>query len=75
MVHGFTKAIHILLLSVYSPFSDRVGLPLHNIPSPFLSVMNMFFLTSSIYIQIKDSLQHLIHRNIHSLLYYKKFLI
>ena len=32
-----------LLLPVYSPFSDRVGLPLHNIPSPFLSVMDIFF--------------------------------
>ena len=27
------------ILSVYSPFSDRVGLPLHNIPSPFPSVI------------------------------------
>ena len=26
----------LLLFSVYSPFSDMVGLPLHNIPSPFL---------------------------------------
>ena len=34
-----TVNIIILLLSVYSPFSDRVGLPLHIIPSPFLSVM------------------------------------
>ena len=25
-----------IFLSVYSPFSDRVGHPLHNIPSPFL---------------------------------------
>ena len=32
----------IILLSVYSPFSDRVGLPLHNIPSLFLPVMNVF---------------------------------
>ena len=31
-----------LLLSVYSPFADRVGLPLHNILSPFLSVMDDF---------------------------------
>ena len=31
-----------LLLSVYSPFSDRVGLPLHNILSPFLPVMDVF---------------------------------
>ena len=28
------------ILSVFSPFSDRVGLPLHNIPSPFPSVMD-----------------------------------
>ena len=29
------------ILSVYSPFSDRVGLPLHNIhnPSPFTSII------------------------------------
>ena len=28
-----------------SPFSDRVGLPLHNIhiPSPFTSIMDIFF--------------------------------
>ena len=31
------------ILSVYSPFSDRVGLPLHNIPSPLLSVIDIFF--------------------------------
>ena len=31
-----------LLLSVYSPFSDRVGLHLHNIPSPFLPVIYVF---------------------------------
>ena len=30
------------ILSVYSPFSDRVGLPLHNIPSPFISIMDIF---------------------------------
>ena len=37
--------IYIYLLSVYSPFSDRVGLPLHNIhnPSPFTSIMDIFF--------------------------------
>ena len=29
------------VLSVYSPFSDRVGLPLYNIISPFLPVMNI----------------------------------
>ena len=30
---------------IYSPFSDRVGLPLHNIhiPSPFTSLINIFF--------------------------------
>ena len=32
----------LLLLSVYVPFSDRVGHPLHNILSPFLPVMNVF---------------------------------
>ena len=31
------------ILSVYSPFSNRVGLPLHNIPSPFPSVMDICF--------------------------------
>ena len=31
-----------ILLSVYSPFSERVGLHLHNIPSPFLPVMHVF---------------------------------
>ena len=35
--------IIILLLSVYGAFSDRVGLPLCNISSPFLSVMGIFF--------------------------------
>ena len=30
----FIVYIHIYILLVYSPFSDRVGLPLHNIPSP-----------------------------------------
>ena len=36
--------IFIYVLSVYSPFSDRVGLPLHNIhiPSPFPSIMDIF---------------------------------
>ena len=28
---------------LYYRFSDRVGLPLHNIPSPFPSVMDIFF--------------------------------
>ena len=31
------------ILSVYSPFSDRVGLTVQNIPSPFLSAMDIFF--------------------------------
>ena len=31
-----------ILLSVYSPFSERVGLPLHNILSPFLPLMVIF---------------------------------
>ena len=36
---------YIYILSDYSPFSDRVGLPLHNIhiPSPFTSIMDIFF--------------------------------
>ena len=40
-----SKALYIYILSVYSPFSDRVGLPLHNIhnPSPFTSIMDIFF--------------------------------
>ena len=35
----------IYILSAYSPFSDRFGLPLHNIhnPSPFTSIMDIFF--------------------------------
>ena len=35
----------VYILSVYSQFSDRVGLPLHNIhnPSPFTSIMDIFF--------------------------------
>ena len=38
--------IYIYILSVYSTFSDRVGLPLHNtqIPSPFTSIMPYYFL-------------------------------
>ena len=30
------------LLSVYSPFSDRAGLPLHKILLPFFPVMDIF---------------------------------
>ena len=37
------KMTYISILSVHGPFSDRVGLPLHNILSPFLSVMDIFF--------------------------------
>ena len=33
----------LYIVSVYSPFSDRVGLSLHIIPSPFLTVMDIFF--------------------------------
>ena len=36
--HVLSLSIYIYILSVYSPFSARVGLPLHNIPSPFISV-------------------------------------
>ena len=32
----------LYILSVYSPFPDRVGVPLHNIISPFLPVMDIF---------------------------------
>ena len=42
-----TKHILVIyILSVYSPFYDRVGLPLHNIhiPSPFTSIMDIFFM-------------------------------
>ena len=38
--------VHILL--VYGVFSDRVGLPLHNIPAPFLSVMGYLFSRSQV---------------------------
>ena len=38
MKHEINIVFDLLLLSVYSPFSDRVGLPLHNILSLFLSV-------------------------------------
>ena len=34
--------IPFLLLSVYSPFTDRIGLPLHNIMYPFLPVLDVF---------------------------------
>ena len=34
--------LRLLLLVVYSPFSDRVGLPLDNITSPFLLVIDVF---------------------------------
>ena len=42
----FNSQFHIL--SVYGVFSDRVGLPLHNIPSPFLSVMRYLFSRSQV---------------------------
>ena len=45
-VVSFTGAcgVGVYKLSVYSPFSERVGLPLHNIhiPSPFPSIMDIF---------------------------------
>ena len=37
------EVVNYLLLLVYSTFSDRVGLPLHKIPSLFHSVMDVFF--------------------------------
>ena len=30
------ELLYIYILSDYSLFSDRIGLPLHNIPAPFL---------------------------------------
>ena len=33
MVLGFVLICGVQIVSVYSPLSDRVGLPLHNIPS------------------------------------------
>ena len=41
----YVDATYIYILTVYSPFSDRVGLPFHNIdiPSPFTSIMDIFF--------------------------------
>ena len=35
--------LYYIYYRVIVPFSDRVGLPLHNIPSPFPSVMDIFF--------------------------------
>ena len=40
----------LLLLSVYSPFSDRVGLSLHNIPFPF------HYVTDIVNMSLRDSL-------------------
>ena len=37
-----TVDFSVYILSVYSPFSDKVGLPLYSILCPFLSVMNNF---------------------------------
>ena len=37
-----TGYIYIYIVSVQSPFSERVGLPLHNILFTFLSVMDIF---------------------------------
>ena len=41
-------SFNVHILSVYGVFSDRVGLPLHNIPSPFLSVMRYLFSRSQV---------------------------
>ena len=41
MCYETFKLLLILLFSGYSQFSDRVGLPLHNILSPFLLVMHI----------------------------------
>ena len=39
-IYIYIYIIILHILSVYSPFFYRVRLPLHNIPSPFLSVMS-----------------------------------
>ena len=49
------RTIYIYILSVHSPFSDRVGLPIHNTPFPGVLMKNigaaffdqMAFLTST----------------------------
>ena len=38
----YRQTFRIYILSVYNPFSDRVGLPLRNIRTPSLPVMDMF---------------------------------
>ena len=54
----YYKQLVLLLLSVYSPFSDRVGLPLHNIPSPPVACQftSVYFTSSVIIFQIKTKL-------------------
>ena len=51
-VHLVKLCLEVLLLSVYSPFSDGVGFPLHNMPSPFIYVMGIFLSISSSAISI-----------------------
>ena len=38
----YTHSLYAYVLSVYSPFYDRVGLLLHNTISPFLPDMDIF---------------------------------
>ena len=37
------NCFYLCILSVYSPFYNRVGLPLHSITSQFISVMDILF--------------------------------
>ena len=44
IIHLYKYILDTFVPSVYSPFSDRVGLSLHNILSPFLPAKDIFFI-------------------------------
>ena len=51
----------IYILSVYSPFSDRGELPLHNIPSPFpssSSAISASTLSNHVFLGLQNGLLH-----------------
>ena len=54
-----------ILISVYSPFSDRVGLPLHNILSPFLHSLTMSILVFQLVFCIQNSIHFFIQSSSH----------
>ena len=57
----YTNIFHVVyILSVYSRFSDRVGLPLHNIRSPSHSVMDIFLSISSSVISASTLSNHVL---------------